>query len=517
MNKFSTISKMHDQAYSVVGINGLRQSSIARPFIQPMLTINQPNDAYEQEADSMADKVMRMKDNDIAGAQFFDPIISFVQRKCQQCENEEMRMQRKEINEQETQANIALDDYVNTLNNRGQPLSNETRSFFEPRFGYDFGNVKVHADVLAAKSAHSLNALAYTSGNNIVFNAEQYSPGTDMGKRLLSHELTHVVQQNNDVHTKKIQRMSMGSGTPPNWSAPANIRPVPADEVARVQAAIDMISNIVNNPGNYQDCISVFIEHCTSHSATAFADTFNNAGIWRGDEEGVYARGDSPGTNIAYTQSGYDQGTRGLAQTIVHEMGHNCGVSGASDHYLAEVSANYCIGPVNEIQLRFRSGLNSPMYGLALTYRRFFDLALGGQLQATVGGDIDILGLGSGLTHAADPSSGRYIGAFELGSLSAGLSTRFNPWGGEGFGGLRLGAEAGLDVGRFRVVREARPDEFEYGPGFIFQSTLGAEFYIPMNPHIAQFSLDVGYRAIRPLNSQAETVHEIIFGVGGMF
>jgi hypothetical protein len=55
--------------------------------------------------------------------------------------------------------------------------------------------VKIHTDADAAKSAQSINALAYTTGNNIVFNRGQYDPGTDNGKRLLSHELTHVIQQ----------------------------------------------------------------------------------------------------------------------------------------------------------------------------------------------------------------------------------------------------------------------------------------------------------------------------------
>ncbi len=81
------------------------------------------------------------------------------------------------------------------LNSEGHPLDSSTRNFFEPRFGYDFSNVKVHTDSVAAKSAQSINALAYTSGNNIVFNNQQYSPNTDSGKKLLGHELTHVVQQ----------------------------------------------------------------------------------------------------------------------------------------------------------------------------------------------------------------------------------------------------------------------------------------------------------------------------------
>jgi hypothetical protein len=65
----------------------------------------------------------------------------------------------------------------------------------EPRFGYDFSRVRIHADVAAAESARALNALAYTSGQDIVFDSGQFRPGSPAGQKLLAHELTHVVQQ----------------------------------------------------------------------------------------------------------------------------------------------------------------------------------------------------------------------------------------------------------------------------------------------------------------------------------
>jgi len=104
-------------------------------------------------------------------------------------------MQRKELNEQETTADDELESYVENLNSSGQALPDEVRSFYEPRLGYDFRNVKVHNDAVAAKSAQSINALAYTSGNNIIFNEGEYAPDAYDGKELLAHELTHVVQQ----------------------------------------------------------------------------------------------------------------------------------------------------------------------------------------------------------------------------------------------------------------------------------------------------------------------------------
>ncbi len=77
----------------------------------------------------------------------------------------------------------------------GSPLDAETRAFMEPRFGHNFGQVRVHTDEEAAASARTVRALAYTVGRDIVFAAGQYHPGTQSGRRLLAHELTHVVQQ----------------------------------------------------------------------------------------------------------------------------------------------------------------------------------------------------------------------------------------------------------------------------------------------------------------------------------
>jgi hypothetical protein len=81
-----------------------------------------------------------------------------------------------------------------TLATPGQSLDAASRELFESRFGQDFSGVRVHADPRAADSAAAVNALAYTVGNDIVFAAGQYSPGTGAGQELLAHELAHVVQ-----------------------------------------------------------------------------------------------------------------------------------------------------------------------------------------------------------------------------------------------------------------------------------------------------------------------------------
>ncbi|MEP7219674.1 MAG: DUF4157 domain-containing protein, partial [Bacteroidota bacterium] len=77
----------------------------------------------------------------------------------------------------------------------GSPLDADVRQYMEPRFAHDFSGVRVHTDAHAAESADAVNALAYTVGDRVVFGANRYRPGTMEGKRLLAHELAHVVQQ----------------------------------------------------------------------------------------------------------------------------------------------------------------------------------------------------------------------------------------------------------------------------------------------------------------------------------
>lgn len=176
-------------------------------FVQPKLSVNQPGDQYEQEADAMADKVMRMKDSLFSTDTQIKHAFTPVQRKCAACEEEEKQVHRKQNDSVEISGSNELDNYVGSLGSSGQALSESSRQFFEPRFGQNFSNVRIHTGSVAAKSAQSINALAYTAGNNIVFNSGQYSPGTESGQRLLAHELTHVVQQNQigQITRRKIQ------------------------------------------------------------------------------------------------------------------------------------------------------------------------------------------------------------------------------------------------------------------------------------------------------------------------
>ncbi len=126
---------------------------------------------------------------------------------CAQCKDKDKRLQRYADHGREP--NQVPPIVYDVLRSPGQPLDRKTREFFEPKFGADFGDVRVHTDARAAESAHAVNALAYTVGHDLVFAPGRYAPGTAAGQRLLAHELTHTVQQS-DVTVPSLLRMDEG-------------------------------------------------------------------------------------------------------------------------------------------------------------------------------------------------------------------------------------------------------------------------------------------------------------------
>jgi len=111
---------------------------------------------------------------------------------CEEC-GKRLTLQRRAASQAErTEAPPIVHE---ALHSPGQPLDPPTREFMESRFGHDFSRVRVHRDAEAAESAWRVNALAYTVGHNVVFGMGQYAPHTPAGRRLLAHELAHVIQQ----------------------------------------------------------------------------------------------------------------------------------------------------------------------------------------------------------------------------------------------------------------------------------------------------------------------------------
>jgi hypothetical protein len=157
--------------------------------LQAKLTVGAVNDPLEQEADAAADQVMRMADPRIAHTA--PPILS---RKCAECEEEEVVIQRAAI-EDDIVGETAPPIVDAVLASPGRPLDAATCDFMGSRFDSDFSHVRVHTGAEAAHSAAAVGARAYTVGRNVVFGAGEYDPTGHNGRRLLAHELAHVVQQ----------------------------------------------------------------------------------------------------------------------------------------------------------------------------------------------------------------------------------------------------------------------------------------------------------------------------------
>jgi hypothetical protein len=168
--------------------------------LQPKLEVGAVNDPLEQEADRVADRVMRMPAPGVSVAS----AVPQISRKCVACEEEE-KLQKKPAVLQSTVGGAPAIVH-DVLRSPGQPLDTATRAYFEPRFGHDFSRVRVHTDALAEQSAREVNAQAYTVGRNIVFDAGRLATGTHAGRWLIAHELAHVVQQTGAADGVALQR-----------------------------------------------------------------------------------------------------------------------------------------------------------------------------------------------------------------------------------------------------------------------------------------------------------------------
>jgi len=172
-------------------------------WIQTKLKIGQPNDKYEQEADRIAEKIMTMPSSTCASCEeeerlqpkLIDEISPIIQRQETEEEEEEEIIQPKRVTDEGEKAIPEIETYISCTRGLGNPLPPAHRVFMEERFGVDFSNVRIHADSEAARMARALNAEAFTYGRDIYFGEGRYRPETTEGKRLLAHELTHVVQQ----------------------------------------------------------------------------------------------------------------------------------------------------------------------------------------------------------------------------------------------------------------------------------------------------------------------------------
>jgi len=168
-------------------------SAPPQPVIQRKLVVGEVDDSREHDANRVADQVMRGSTPDVSTASL-PPHINHRFASCDE-ESETKTLQFKRAGAPETAAGEVPAIVHEVLRAPGQPLDAATRAFFEPRFGFSFGQVRVHTDEQAVHSARAIGAKAYTAGQAIVFGRGAFAPGDQAGQQLLAHELAHVVQQ----------------------------------------------------------------------------------------------------------------------------------------------------------------------------------------------------------------------------------------------------------------------------------------------------------------------------------
>ncbi|NTW55251.1 MAG: DUF4157 domain-containing protein [Chlorobaculum sp.] len=242
-----------------------RQSAFFAPSVQMKMEVSKPGDPLEKEADHMAGKVMRMASPAPAPApareeklqrQGDEKLQRSPDEKLQKAPEPELKLQKKEedklqkasVPEKEIQkkeeeklqkasqpddklqkkeddklqrkaaggAGSSASSVQSAISGKmtgGQPMSNDVRSFMEPRFNADFSSVRIHNDPESASLNNQLSARAFTHKNHIFFSRDQYQPGTSDGKHLLAHELTHTIQQGHAV--QRAPQVSTTATPPP--------------------------------------------------------------------------------------------------------------------------------------------------------------------------------------------------------------------------------------------------------------------------------------------------------------
>ncbi|MGB7537785.1 MAG: DUF4157 domain-containing protein, partial [Anaerolineales bacterium] len=226
--------------------------------VHTKLEISRPGDPDEEEADRVAEQVMAMpepkvqracpscEDETLQKKPLAGHITPLVQRQEEPEEEEGIQRQKEPGDEEEEpvhakgeggqspQSSRGLDAKIQSLSGRGQPLSQPARDFFEPRFGFDFGGVRVHSGGDASEAAKAANAQAFTLGREIVFGPGRYAPESPTGQGLLAHELAHIVQQN-----PSLQKVFAKKKTPKPAMLPSKTLPCEKQHQDAINAALE--------------------------------------------------------------------------------------------------------------------------------------------------------------------------------------------------------------------------------------------------------------------------------------
>src|SRR5262245_38142309 len=187
----------------------LSQRSPVRSLVQAKLTVNVPGDRYEQEADRVADEVMQK------------PAVQRAESKDEEDDGETPEVMTKRHSSPAAGGALEADDafelQLQTARGHGRPLPAALKADFETRFGADFGGVRIHTNAEADRMNRSIQARAFTTGQDMFFREGAYQPGSRVGQKLIAHELTHAMQQSGGTQAPGMIQRDLGFEFETDW------------------------------------------------------------------------------------------------------------------------------------------------------------------------------------------------------------------------------------------------------------------------------------------------------------
>ncbi|MFL5764169.1 MAG: DUF4157 domain-containing protein [Bacteroidia bacterium] len=202
-----------------------KQENPISTYIQPSLEIGKEDDEHEKEANSVADKVMCMREPGVerkmmaTGKRKVQPMFNPTAGKTGTMNTGKPVVRKMSAGKSGMKASPNVEQGIHSTKGNGQSLQQELQQEMGSKIGADFGSVRIHTGSHAAEMNQEIGAKAFTHGNDIYFNRGQYDPASDHGKHLLAHELTHTVQQSGMVNPmiqksdfKPDQKVTTGGG-----------------------------------------------------------------------------------------------------------------------------------------------------------------------------------------------------------------------------------------------------------------------------------------------------------------
>ena len=304
------------------------------------------HDPAEKTADRLADQVMRT------------PVDSpRVHRKCQECEEEGGegdKAQRQAAPSAATPvasgaaaapASASAAQAITSMG-PGRPMPDSERARFEPRFGADFSDVRLHDDAQGDRASRGIDARAFTLGNDIGFARGEHQPGTERGDRLMAHELAHVVAEGGTARRSAssgaVRRATLATA---DLAADKKYKKVPDDHKSEVNAALKLIEK----QSKADKCKAYFKDKCSGGAADELKNALDVSTVYWLDKKGRQF-GSSKTRNlvgdartIAYNTTAFEIGRWELASTLLHEMFHTCIIGSIADEErVAETSVETC-------------------------------------------------------------------------------------------------------------------------------------------------------------------------------